>query len=242
MKRLLAAGSGPIFQVAKAFRGTEHGASHNPEFTMLEWYTPGEGHLDLVQAAAALLRDVTAAAGRPGALVRQGRRIDLDANPEVLSVADAFRSHAGIDPASLTGPDREARFSLILAEQVQPHLGVDRLTALVEWPADMASLARLRPGEPSVAERVEIYVAGIELANGFTELTDAAEQRRRMESERREREALGLPELPFDERFLAALGKMPAAAGMALGVDRLVMLVAGLDDIRKAMAFPWEEA
>ena len=241
MKRLLAAGSGPVFQLARAFRAAEHGARHNPEFTLIEWYRPHADFSAMLDDCCALLRSVAAALGRGPVLEWRGRRIDLDAPPEVLTIDEALRRHAGVGIDELVGPDRLARFSLLVADRVEPRLGRGRLTALTDYPADMASLARLRPDDPTRAERLEVYAAGVELANAFSELTDPEEQRRRMEAERAERLAQGKPALPFDERFLAALAQMPPAAGCALGLDRLVMLFAGVNDLREVIAFPWED-
>ncbi len=226
MKRLLAAGAGPIWQCTKVFRAGERGARHNPEFTMLEWYVPGYGRDALIDEVCALLA-ACGAVEDPGAL-------------EVITVQDALRRHAGVELAELTGPDRLDRWSWLMATEVEPRL--TGLVALVDYPADMASLARLDPDDPSLARRFEIYVDGVELANGFEELTDPAEQRARMQAERLERRAADKPELPFDERFLDALADLPPCAGVALGVDRLVMLAAGVDDVRDVLAFSWDQA
>ena len=242
MKRLLAAGSGPVFQIARAFRAGEHGDRHNPEFSILEWYRPGTDHLGMLDDTCALLRAVAVAVDAPAPLQWQGRTVDLARPPEVLTVAEALSRWAGVEFGDLQGPDRLERFSLLLTEEVEPHLGRDRVTALTDYPADMASLARLSPDDPTVAHRLEVYVAGLELANAFAELTDPAEQRSRMEVEAAERARQGLPALPLDERFLAALDTLPEAGGIALGLDRLVMLLAGVVDVRDVIAFPWDEA
>ena len=223
MKRLLARGSGPIWQVAKVFRAEEHGERHNPEFSMLEWYVPGFDR----DALLAQTCDLFAAGGV----------VDDPAAVEVMTVAEAMRRHAGVD---LTGPDRLDRWSWLMATEVEPRLA--GLVALVDYPADMASLARLDPDDPSVARRFELYVDGVELANGFEELTDPVEQRARMEAEAEQRRIMGRPALPLDERFLEALADVPPCAGVAVGVDRLAMLAAGVDDVRSVMAFSWWEA
>lgn len=226
MKRLLARGSGPIWQVAKVFRAEEHGKRHNPEFSMLEWYVPGFDRDALLTQTC----DLLAAVGV----------VDDPAAVQTMSVAEALRRHAGVELAALTGPDRLERWSWLMATEVEPRL--DGLVALVDYPADMASLARLDPDDPTIARRFEIYVDGVELANGFEELTDPVEQRARMEVEAEQRRAMGAPALPLDERFLEALGDVPPCAGVAVGVDRLAMLAAGVDDVRSVMAFSWWQA
>jgi len=226
MKRLLARGSGPIWQVAKVFRAEEHGKRHNPEFSMLEWYVPGFDRDALLTQTC----DLLAAVGV----------VDDPAAVQTMSVAEALRRHAGVELAALTGPDRLERWSWLMATEVEPRL--DGLVALVDYPADMASRARLDPDDPTIARRFEIYVDGVELANGFEELTDPVEQRARMEVEAEQRRAMGVPALPLDERFLEALGDVPPCAGVAVGVDRLAMLAAGVDDVRSVMAFSWWQA
>ena len=226
MKRLLARGSGPIWQVAKVFRAEEHGERHNPEFSMLEWYVPGFDR----DALLAQTCDLFAAVGV----------VDDPATVEVMTVAEAMRRHAGVELDDLTGPERLDRWSWLMATEVEPRLA--GLVALVDYPADMASLARLDPDDPSVARRFELYVDGVELANGFEELTDPVEQRARMEAEAEQRRIMGRPALPLDERFLEALEDVPPCAGVAVGVDRLAMIAAGVDDVRSVMAFSWWEA
>jgi len=242
MKRLLAAGSGPIYQLGRAFRDGEAGRRHNPEFTMLEWYRPGWDHHRLMDEVDELLAGV------------------LGTTPaERLTYREAFRRHAGIDPlaagddelrASATrcglhaaDVDREGCLSLLLGAVVEPRLGHGRPSFLHDFPASQAALARVRPGDPPLAERFEAYVQGVELANGYHELSDAEEQRRRFVADLAERRRLGLPELPLDERLLAALEHgLPDCAGVALGVDRLVMLVCGASSISDVMAFPVDRA
>lgn len=249
MKRLLAAGFGPIFQLARVARGGEGGRRHNREFTLLEWYRPGWDHQRLIGEVEDLLAAVLGPRTGPAAR---------------LSYADAFRRHAGVDPhrasideldgaiaaAGLAGPsfaadDRDGRLHLLMALAVEPALGTGTV-AIHDFPASQASLARVRPAagdEPAVAERFEVYVDGVELANGFHELTDAGEQRRRFAADLDRRRAAGLPTPPADERFLAALDHgLPPSAGVALGFDRLVMLATGAATIDEVIAFPAERA
>lgn len=245
MKRLLAAGSGAIWQLGKACRDGEAGSRHNPEFTLLEWYRPGWDHHRLIGEVEALL----------AALLGTG-------SGERLTYREAFRRHAGVDPftASLaelqqrcaalgvdTGAlpaDRETWLQLLLATVVEPRLGQGGApTFLLDFPAEQAALARVRPGEPPVAERFEAFVAGVELANGYHELADATEQQRRFDADLAARAAHGLPAVPADERLLAALAHgLPDCAGVALGFDRLVMLAVGASRIDEVIAFPLARA
>jgi len=252
MKRLLAAGSGPIFQIGKAFRDGEAGARHNPEFTLLEWYRPGYDSRRLMQEVEELLRAVL----EPYRPLGPGLR---------LRYRQAFLDHAGIDPLTASAAELAARAAalgievtglarddpdpwrdLLLSQVVEPALPRDGPVFLYDYPASQAALARIRPGqagEPPVAERFELYLDGLELANGFHELADAAEQRRRFEQDNAARQQAGLPVVPLDEALLAALDAgLPDCAGVALGVDRLVMLAAGLDDIREVLAFDYGRA
>lgn len=242
MKRLIAAGSGPIFQFARAFRDGEAGPLHNPEFLLLEWYRPGF-------EMAALMDEVAALAA---ALLGSG------APAERLSYREAFLTHAGLDPftASLDQiedhcrrsgfrdalEDRNAGLDLLLSHQIQPRLPPG-CVFLYHFPADQAALARVCPGDPPLAERFELFVDGVEIANGYQELTDAREQRSRIETDRARRREQGLPEVPEDRRLIAALEHgLPECAGVALGFDRLVGLSAGMDDIGRVMAFPIDRA
>lgn len=243
MKRLLAAGSGPIYQVARAFRDGEAGRRHNPEFTLLEWYRPGLDHHGLMDEMDALLGEVLGAAPA-----------------ERLSYGELFAGRLGIDPHRATGAEleaaaraagftdaldleRDAWLDLLLSVVLEPGLGRGRPTFLYDFPASQAALARVRPGPPPLAERFEVYVEGMELANGFHELTDAAEQRHRFERDLERRRERGLPEVPIDHRLLAALAAgLPPCAGVALGVDRLVMLAAGVSSLAEVVAFPIDRA
>jgi len=246
MKRLLAAGSGDIWQLARVFRAGEAGRRHNPEFTLLEWYRVGWDHHRLMDEVENLLRAVLATPPEPARRLTyrdafvQGAGID----PFAASVAD-FRTCArdhGIDVTDL-GNEPDAWRNLLLTHVVEPGLPSDTPVFIHDWPASQAALARIRDGNPPVAERFELFWQGMELANGYHELTDPGEQRRRFAAENRRRAESGLPIMPVDERLLAALDHgLPDCAGVALGFDRLAMIAAGVDDIREAMAFDWSRA
>jgi len=244
MKRLLAAGSGDIYQICKVFRDGEVGRWHNPEFTLIEWYRVGYDDRALMQETEALVAALLAPARRLAPALR-------------LSYAEAMQVHAGVDAwaadeaelaraASRLGVtceaslDRDARLDLLMGLVVGPRLGRDdRPTFICDYPPSQASLARIRPGPPAVAARFELYLDGIELANGFDELTAATEQRARFEADNRLRRSRGQPEVPVDTRLLDALAAgLPASAGVALGFDRLVALAAGADSLTGVMAFP----
>lgn len=234
MKRLLAGGLPRIFQLCRCFRRAEQGTRHEPEFTMLEWYRTFAGAGDVMRDTEELVAHV-ARAMHGSTRIPGG--IDVAPPWERLTVAEAFRRHAGADVAAVL-PDEE-RFFRILVEQVEPQLGRGRPVFLTAWPASMASLARLDPRDPSVAERFEAYAGGVELCNGFGELIDPVEQRARLEADQAERRALGKPVYPIDERFLAALEEgLPPSGGNALGADRLVMMILGVPDIADVLALP----
>ena len=242
MKRLLAGGVPRAHQICRCFRQGEIGDRHNPEFTMLEWYRAFASVEEVIADTEALVRHVARALGSGDTLRIGGARVDLTAPFERLAVADAFARHAGV-PAeqalSLATTD-EDRFFRLLVDEVEPALaGADHPVFLVDYPAPFASLARLRDRDPRVAERFELYVAGVELCNGFGELTDPVEQRARLGRDQDERRRLGKPVYPIDERFLAALEEgMPPSAGNALGVDRLIAVCLGTDRIGDVTAFP----
>ncbi len=230
MKRMLVGGMPRIYQLSHCFRADEHGSLHEPEFTLLEWYRAFAGAESVRRDTEAVVIAVMKALGGP-ALRRPFERI---------SVRDAFRRHAAIDDAvALAASDPDRDFEL-LVERVEPALAeVRRPVFLVDYPITEASLARPSPGDPSVAERFELYVDGIELSNGFGELTDPVEQRRRFRRDQRDRKRLGRPRYPLDERFLGALEEgMPPSAGNALGVDRLIALALGRSEIADVIGFP----
>ena len=238
MKRLLVAGAGPIFQLARVWRNGEGSDLHAAEFTMLEWYRPGADMASLIEETAAYLRAVL-----PPVVTCRGVTTDLS-RVECLTVADAFARHAGADllgtaddaPALAAAAGARLRenenwedlFFRLLLERIEPRLGQAHPTFLTHWPAAQAALARRDPADPRVAERFELFVCGIELANAFVELTDADEQRARFVADRARRHALSGPDWPLDEDFLAALAfGMPPSAGIALGFDRLAMIASG---------------
>lgn len=252
MKKLLAAGEVRIAAFAHVWRNRERGALHAPEFTMLEWYRVGEGY-------EVLMQDVVAMCRMAGEVLRfRGRVCDTALEPERISVAAAFARYAGVDLLASIGADGAVSaevlrgeleriglrvavddtwsdmLSRVLGELVEPHLGMGRITILDEYPAAEAALARRHPRDVRVAERFEVYACGVELANGFGELTDAGEQRRRFALEMEEKARVYGERYPVDEEFLAALEIMPEASGIALGFDRLVMLATGaprIDDV-----------
>ncbi|MEN8166658.1 MAG: EF-P lysine aminoacylase EpmA [Pseudomonadota bacterium] len=244
MKRLLAAGSGPIYQVCKVFRGGELGTRHNPEFTLLEWYRPGFDHLDLMAEVAELVNGL------------QPEQLAV----ERLTYAEAFQRYLAIDPhaASLdelrycaidngiAGAEGLALehvdgwLDLLLSHIIEPRLGKGRMTFLHDYPATQAALSRVRAGDPPVAERFELYLNGMEIANGFHELTNAAEQRKRFAQDNRERVSQGLAVVPMDTHLLSALqAGLPDSAGVALGIDRLLMYLTRKKAIREVLAFPY---
>ena len=247
-KKLLAAGEERIFEFARVFRDRERGDLHLPEFTMLEWYRANASY-DAVMADSVVVIAHAAQATGIGRFSFRGRTADPFAEPELLTVAAAFEHFAGIDLLATIRDgegDRAALaatasarvrvseddtwsdiFSKVLVEHIEPNLGQGRLTVLFEYPAPEAALARTKASDPRVAERFEIYAGGVELANGFGELTDADEQRRRFTADMDEKERRYGERYPLDEEFLAAVAAMPPAGGVALGFDRLVMLASG---------------
>ncbi len=259
-KKLLAAGESWIVDFARVFRNRERGALHHPEFTMLEWYRANENYEALMDDCAALLAEAARAEGK-NEFVYRGKTVDPHAPPERLTVAEAFGRHAGIDLlATVSGNSGERNalaaeaakahvatakddtwsdiFSRILAERVDPHLGIGRATILYEYPLPLAALARAKPGNEKVAERFELYVCGVELANAFAELTDGVEQRARFEVAMAEKKRIYGERYPVDEDFLDALAQMPSASGVALGFDRLVMLASGAQHIGQVIWSP----
>jgi len=238
MKRLLAKGFHRIFQIARCFREGERGDLHLPEFSLLEWYRTGIDYHDLMDECEALFLFLAQKLGRGTGLHCRGLDIDLNTPWERLSVETAFERFATIplDQALLNN-----HFDPVIVNDIEPNLGIKTPTFLYDYPASLAALARLKPGSPSVAERFEIYVAGIELANGFSELNDPLEQRRRFKKELKQRVSLGRRVSPMPEKFLKDLSNMPETAGIALGLDRLVMIFGDARTIDEVVAFTPEE-
>jgi len=234
MKRLLAAGYPKIFQICKCFRAGERGALHLPEFTMLEWYRTGTDYRTLMDDCESLIAYVAGELGLGGAVSWQGKRVCLSPPWERITVREAFARYAGL---SVEEALRRDCFDEIMVCAVEPHLGMERPVFLYEYPAELGALARVNAENPEVAERFELYAAGLELANAFSELTDVAEQRRRFEKASRDRCLKNCPAYPLPERFLAALSRMPPSAGIALGIDRLAMILADQATIDAVVAF-----
>mgnify|MGYP001090413479 CR=1 FL=1 len=235
MKRLLAAGCPKLFQIGPCFRHGERGRLHNSEFTLLEWYRTPADYRDILADAKALIAAVAGETiGRTWLDIRR-RRIEFMPAWEWMTVSDAFRAFAGWDPVERFDAER---FDADLVAKVEPRLPAECPAVLADYPAEAAALARRKPDNPRVAERWELYIGGLEIANAFSELTDPAEQRARFEACAAERRARGRPVYPLDEDFLAALESgLPPAGGIALGVDRLVLLLAGADSLDAVLPF-----
>jgi elongation factor P--(R)-beta-lysine ligase len=259
-KKLVAAGERRIFEIARAFRNRERGPLHHPEFTLLEWYRAEEGYDVMMTDCAALLGAAAEALG-VSRLTFRDRVADPFAEPQRMAVAEAFERFAGIDLLSSVTPDETDRdclavaahkagvrvaaddtwsdiFSRVLVERIEPYLGIGRPCIFYEYPVAEAALARRSATDARLAERFELYVCGVELANAFGELTDPHEQRRRLQTQMAEKERLYGERYPIDEEFLAALSQMPQASGTALGFDRLVMILTGASRIEQVLWTP----
>jgi len=245
LKRLLAAGVGDCYELGRVFRNGEAGGRHNPEFTMLEWYRVGWDHRRLMRETIELVEAALAMVGRrAGVRVVDYRslfvdELGLDPADAAIGALSAPLAEYGIDPAGLT---RDDWLDLLLTHKLQPAFPRDRITVIHDYPASQCALAKVRPGSPPLAERFELYLGPYELANGYHELNDSAEQRARFERDNARRRERGQHELPADERLLAVLDAMPDCAGVALGIERLLMCLAGTDAIADVLAFAFAEA
>ncbi|PKN73425.1 MAG: EF-P lysine aminoacylase GenX [Deltaproteobacteria bacterium HGW-Deltaproteobacteria-10] len=237
MKRLLAADYPQIFQISKCFRDSERGKLHLPEFTMLEWYVAGFDYQQLMNQCAEMIVSSANALGFENILPWQHSSINLSSPWERITVQEAFNKYA---PVTLAEALNRGNFDEILTEHIEPKLGMARPTFLYDYPAQMGALARLKQIDKSVAERFELYIGGLELANGFSELTDAREQRDRFMEAQSIRAKKDYAAYPLPEKFLSALDDLPASAGVALGIDRLAMLFTGAAGIDDVVAFPPE--
>lgn len=245
LKRLLAAGVGDCYELGRVFRNAEAGGRHNPEFSMLEWYRVGWDHRRLMQETIMLVEAALTLVGRRAeVLIENYRQFFLD---ELLldplhAPIDALReplASYGIDPEGL---NRDDWLDLLITHVLQPAFPVDRITVIHDYPASQCALAKIRAGDPPMAERFELYLGKYELANGYHELNDANEQRARFERDNAVRRARGQRDIPIDDRLLATLDRMPDCAGVALGIERLLMCLAGSDAIADVLAFPFSEA
>jgi lysyl-tRNA synthetase class 2 len=241
LKRLVAGGLGDCYEIGRVFRNGEAGRRHNPEFTMLEWYRIGFDHRRLMRETAALVLTALSAKGWSADVVETTYRdlfagLGVDPFDAPIDALRAPLAEFAIDPAGLS---RDDWLDLLITHRIQPAFPRDRITVVHDFPASQCALAKIRDG---VAERFELFLGTYELANGYHELTDAAEQRARFESDNARRRARGQREVPIDARFLDALPEMPACAGVALGIERLLMVLADTDDIADFIAFPFAEA
>lgn len=245
MKRLLAAGSGPIYQLCRSFRNEESGRYHNPEFTMLEWYRPHYDMYRLMNEVDDLLQQVLECESAETLSYQQAFIRHLDVDPLSADKTQLREAAAKLDLSNVADKeeDRDTLLQLLFAFGVEPHIGKERPAFVYHFPASQASLAQISTEDHRVAERFEVYYRGVELANGFHELTDADEQRLRFEQGNRKRAALGLPQQPLDEHLLAALAHgMPDSSGVALGVDRLIMLALSAERLSEVIAFSVDRA
>jgi lysyl-tRNA synthetase class 2 len=238
MKRLLAAGFPRIFQIAHCFRGGERGRLHLSEFALLEWYRAGIDYRDMMDECEDLFIFVAGELGFGKTIEYRGKRIDLTKPWERISVKEAFEKYSSLSPEEAI---EEGCFDEIIVRDIEPHVGQGKPAFLYDYPLSLGSLARKKKKDPSVAERFEIYMAGLELANAFSELTDTEEQRKRFQKEEEFRRSFGKTAYPVPEKFLDALSRMPESSGIALGVDRLAMIFTGSASIDEVVAFTPEE-
>ncbi len=238
MKRMMAAGFDRIFQICRCWRDGERGSLHLPEFTMLEWYRTHADYLSIMDDCEALVRSASEAVGLNGEIHRQGATINLNGPWERLTVQEAFSRYGRV---SMEQALREDLFDEIMVCAIEPHLGMETPTILMEYPLERGSLARKKQGAEDVAERFELYIGGLELANAFSELVDPMEQRSRFVQEQKLRADTGKTCYPIPEKFLDDLSTLPPSAGIAFGIDRLVMLLLDAETIDEVVAFTPEQ-
>ena len=238
MKRMLAAGYEKIFQICRCWRERERGGLHLPEFTLLEWYRAEGDYHSLMEECEGLIRFVARTIGLEQKLIFRSHEIDLSEPWERISVKEAFGRYS---QTSVTEALEQNLFDEIMVQDIEPRLGVEKPTFIYDYPAERGALARLKQDDPSVAERFELYIGGLELANGFSELVDSEEQRRRFQLENRNRQFIGKRIYSMPDKFLDELDSMPPSAGIALGVDRLVMVFLNAETIDEVVAFTPEE-
>jgi len=238
MKRMMAAGYEKVFQICRCWRERERGSLHLPEFTLLEWYRAGGDYRSLMEECEELVRSVATGIGLGQNLIFRGCKIDLSEPWERISVKEAFQRYPR---ATVTEALEKNLFDEVMVQEIEPKLGLRKPTFIYDYPAQRGALARLKQEDPTVAERFELYMGGLELANGFSELVDSEEQRKRFHVENENRQSLGKRIYSVPDKFLAELDNMPPSAGIALGVDRLVMVFLDAKTIDEVVAFTPEE-
>ena len=238
MKRMMSAGFEKIFQICRCWRERERGSLHLPEFTLLEWYRAGTDYNSLMEECGGLIRFVATFIGLGQKTFFRGREVDLSGTWERISVKEAFHCYS---KTSMAKALEQNLFDEIMVQEIEPNLGVEKPTFIHDYPAQRGALARLKKEDPGVAERFELYMGGLELANGFSELVDSEEQRRRFHIENENRQSFGKRIYSIPDKFLAELDNMPPSAGIALGVDRLVMVFLDIETIDEVVAFTPEE-
>jgi lysyl-tRNA synthetase class 2 len=238
MKRMLAAGYEKMFQICRCWREGERGSQHIPEFTLLEWYHSGIDYRMLIEECATLIQTVASKVGLGESIVFRDQVIDLTSPWESIPVREAFHKYA---KTTMEEALKNELFDELMVHHIEPRLGIKKPTFIYDYPAQRGALARLKPEDKTVAERFELYVGGLELANGFSELVDPEEQRRRFERENENRRGMGKSVYAMPEKFLEELGEMPPSAGIALGIDRLVMFFLDASSIDEVVAFTPEE-
>lgn len=238
MKRLLSAGHSMIFQICKCYREGERGKYHLPEFTLLEWYRAGADYMVLMEECEDMIRFVAHELEIGDSIEYMGKVIDLKGPWKRITVREAFKRYS---PIPLEEAIESNCFDEMMVEEIEPRLEISKPTFLYEYPSALGSLARLKKNDPDLAERFELYIGGLELANAFSELTDVGEQEKRFKKEMEKRRRQGKTEYPFPEKFINDLHKMPDSAGIAFGIDRLIMLFANKDSIDDVVSFTPED-